>query len=514
MRRKLKKLNRFNRLYIVGLMILVQFFIIFAAVIEFSEYFSLYFGFSTVLEIGSVLLILYSHQSMSYKLAWIVVILLFPLFGVPVYFIFCGNRLSAANRARMNSITTITESAADKNDDVMNALSIEDENAARQAEYIRTTALCPPYRDTETTYYASGEEMFEPFLSELESARRYIFLEYFIIDYGEMWDRIHEILLRKVKAGVDVRLIYDDMGCITTLDRKFAAKLEAEGIKCRVFHKFIPILSAHQNNRDHRKICVVDGMCAFTGGINLADEYINAVERFGYWKDTAIRVRGRAAWSFTVMFLTMWDYLTMQKRRENECYAEYRPTDADYAKFVGHGFVQPYTDTPLDDEPVGENVYLGMIAAAKKYIWIMTPYLIIDEAMEQALCCAAKSGVDVRIITPGIPDKKVVYETTKSYYPNLTAHGVKIYEFTPGFLHAKTFLCDDRYATVGSVNLDYRSLYLHFECGAWMLDSDCISDIRSDFERTFERSAQVTEEKCSLARRLYRGVLELLAPLM
>jgi len=514
MRRRLKKLNRINRLYIVGLMILVQFFFIFAAIIEFSEYFSIYYGLMTALSVGFVLRIIHSRQSMAYKLAWIVVILLFPLFGVAVYIIFCGNRISEATRTRMSSITTITESAADRNGDVTEALTACDRDAAKQSEYIRTTSLCPPYRETETTYYASGEEMFEPFLQELEAAKRYIFMEYFIVDYGEMWDRIHEVLRRKVAAGVDVRLIYDDMGCITTLDKKFPKQLEAEGIKCRVFHKFIPILSAHQNNRDHRKICVIDGVCAFTGGLNLADEYINAVERFGYWKDTAVRLKGRAAWSFTVMFLTMWDYLTMQKRRPDECYADYRPSPEEYRAYGGNGFVQPYTDNPLDGEPVGENVYLGMIAAARDYVWIMTPYLIIDEPMEQALCRAAKSGVDVRIVTPGIPDKKVVYETTKSYYPNLIAHGVKIYEFTPGFLHAKTFLCDGHYATVGSVNLDYRSLYLHFECGVWMYNPDCISAIRKDFEETFERSARVTEETCSLARRLYRGILELIAPLM
>ena len=514
MRRKLKKLHRINRLYIVGLMILVQFFFIFAAILEFSEYFPIYFAAMTVLEIGSVLLIIQSRQNMAYKLAWIVVILLFPLFGVSVYVIFCGNHVSTATRKKMSSITTITETAADRNDTVLEELTGADPDAGRQAAYIRNTSFCPPYRNTETTYYASGETMFEALLAELEAAERYIFLEYFIIDYGEMWDRIHAILRRKAAQGVDVRVIYDDMGCITTLDRDFLKKLEAEGIKCRVFHKFIPILSAHQNNRDHRKICVIDGVCAFTGGINLADEYINAAERFGYWKDTAVRLKGSAAWSFTVMFLTMWDYLAMQKRNPDECYAEYRPSSEQYADHAGNGFVQPYTDNPLDDEPVGENVYLGMIASAKQFVWIMTPYLIIDEAMEQALCRAARSGVDVRIITPGIPDKKIVYENTKSYYPNLLAHGVKIYEFTPGFLHAKTFLCDDRCATVGSVNLDYRSLYLHFECGVWMYGADCLAEIRRDFEETFACSAEVKEEKCRLIRRLFRGILELLAPLM
>ncbi len=512
--RKLKKLHRFQRLYIVGLMILVQFFFIFATIIEFNEYFSFYFAFASLIELSFVLTILYSRRNMAYKLAWIVVILLFPLLGATVYLIFCGNHISETSRKKMSAITTITESAADPCDDVADALAECDPDAARQSAYIRRTALCPPYRDTETTYYPSGEALLEPLIAALESAERYIFLEYFIIEEGEFWRRIHDVLRRKVAAGVDVRVIYDDMGCITTLDKTFAGELENEGIRCRVFHKFVPILSAHQNNRDHRKICVIDGVCAFTGGINLADEYINAIDRFGYWKDTAVRLRGRAAWSFTVMFLTMWDYLTMQKRNPEERYADYRPSPEEFSRFDGAGFVQPYTDNPLDDEPVGENVYLGMIGAARDYVWIMTPYLIIDEPMEQALCRAAMSGVDVRIVTPGIPDKKIVYENTKSYYPNLLAHGVKIYEFTPGFLHAKAFLCDDRCATVGSVNLDYRSLYLHFECGVWMTGADCIGDIKADFEETFARSAQVTEEKCGRMRRLWRGVLELLAPLM
>ncbi len=514
MRRKLKKLLRLNRLYIIALMLLLQLFFIFAAILEFNEYFSLYYGLMTALSVSFVLRIILSRQNMSYRLAWIVVILLFPLFGASLYLIFCGNRISESARAAMSSITTITESAAERNDDVLAELTAEDPDAGRQSSYIRNTSLCPPYRNTASAYYPSGEAMFGDFLAELEQAKRYIFLEYFIIDHGVMWEKIHDVLRRKAAQGVDVRLIYDDMGCITTLDRKYPKQLEKEGIRCRVFHKFIPILSARQNNRDHRKICVIDGICAFTGGINLADEYINAADRFGYWKDTAIRLKGSAAWSFTVMFLTMWDYLSLQKRRPDECYAEYRPSAEELRKYDGKGFVQPYTDNPLDNEPVGENVYLGMIASAKEYVWIMTPYLIIDEPMEQALCRAAKSGVDVRILTPGIPDKKIVYENTRSFYPNLLAHGVRIYEFTPGFLHAKVFLCDGRCASVGSVNLDYRSLYLHFECGVWMVQSDCIEDIRTDFEETFVRSACVTEEKCGLIRRLWRGVLGLLAPLM
>ncbi len=513
MRRKLKKLA-FNRVVIVGFFIALQFFIIFSAIVQFSKYFVLYYTVFTILAVVFVLRIINTNQNMAYKLAWIVVVLLFPAFGVAVYVIFCGNRLSERMREKMSSITAITKSAADQNEEIAAKLAAEDPSAAKQAEYITNTSSCPPYCDTETTYFASGEEMFEPMLRELEAAEKYIFIEYFIIGKGEMWDKIHDILLRKVAQGVDVRVIYDDMGCIMTLDKKFAAELESEGIKCRVFHKFVPILSARLNNRDHRKICVVDGVCAFTGGVNLADEYINTIVRFGYWKDNAVMLKGGAAWSFTIMFLTMWDYLCKTPRGDSDNYAAFKPSPEEYRKYSGGGFVQPYADNPLDYEPVGENVYLGILAMAHDYIWITTPYLIIDEQMEQALCRAAKSGVDVRIITPGVPDKKMVNETTKSFYPNLIENGVKIYEFSPGFLHAKTFLCDDKYATVGSVNLDYRSLYLHFECGVWMYNADCIAAIKEDFELTFRRSTPVVGEKCSLVRTLFRGILELLAPLL
>jgi cardiolipin synthase len=354
--------------------------------------------------------------------------------------------------------------------------------------------------------------MIDTLIEKLETAKKYIFLEYFIIEDGEMWGRIHAVLKRKVAEGVDVRVIYDDIGCILTVDRNFAARLEAEGIKCRVFHRFVPVLSSRQNNRDHRKICVVDGICAFTGGINIADEYINKVERFGYWKDNAVMLEGEAVWSFTVMFLGMWDYLIGKKKVGD--YLEYKPDYAVCAHEADLGYVQPYTDSPLDDEALGENIYLGMIEAAQNYVWITTPYLIIDEQMTEALCRAVKSGVDVRIVTPGIPDKKLVNETTKSYYPILIENGVKIYEYKPGFIHAKTFLCDDRLATVGSVNLDYRSLYLHFECGVWLYNAECIADIKKDFFEIFDVSEQIRKSKNSLFRQLFRGVLELIAPLL
>ncbi len=508
--KKLKQMA-FSRLGIVGIMILLQFALIVLAAIEFTRYFIVYYTVMLVFEIIFMLKIIDTDQNMAYKLAWIVIIFLFPAFGIPVYMIFCGNRVSERLRAKMRFMNDYIKSELPERMAVAK-LGEEDSAAAKQSTYIRNASLCPLYVNEGTTYYSSGEEMFEPFLEELKKAEKYIFIEYFIIARGEMWDRIHEILLRKAKDGVDVRVIYDDIGCIMTLERKFAAKLKKEGIDCRVFHRFTPVLSSHQNNRDHRKICVIDGKVAFTGGINLSDEYINRIARFGYWKDNAIRVVGDAAWSFTVMFLTMWDYLGGTRRAEGN-YDFYKPTLSNKNE-VTNGYIQPYTDNPLDYEPVGENIYLGVIEAAEKYVWIMTPYLILDERMVLALCKAAKSGVDVRIITPGIPDKKIINETTKSFYPYLIRHGVKVYEFTPGFLHSKTFVCDDKYATVGSVNLDYRSLYLHFECGVWMYKTNSVMEVKEDFCRTFLQCEEIQKPKNSLFRRLFRGILELFAPLM
>lgn len=509
---KLKKLA-FSRVFIVGLLIAAQLFLILMAALEFTKYFVFYYIISFVLALGFVLRIIDTKLNMAYKLAWIVIIFIFPAFGVLIYIVFCGNRLSEKSLEQMRFMSAVTKTSVGNRDIIPEIREVSPETA-KQTEYIANATLCPPYKNCKTVYYPTGEEMFEPFLAELEKAEKYIFIEYFIIGYGKMWDKIHKILKRKAESGIDVRVIYDDIGCIMTLKRDFAKELEKEGIKCRVFHKFTPVLSARQNNRDHRKICVVDGITAFTGGINIADEYINEIVRFGYWKDNAVMVQGEAAWSFTVMFLTMWDYLCRTSITERGNYAKFKPSDVDCAKFKGTGIVQPYTDSPLDNEPVGENIYLGMLSAAHDYVWITTPYLIIDEQMEQALCRAVKSGVDVRIVTPGIPDKKIVNETTKSFYPNLIANGVKIYEYSLGFIHAKTFLCDDKYATVGSVNLDYRSLYLHFECGLWMSDTECILDIKDDFEKIFEVSRLAQVQKSSSIRRLFRGVLELLAPLL
>lgn len=510
--KKLKKLV-FSRVFIVGFLIAVQLVMIMLAALEFIEYFVVYYIVMAVLALAFVLKIIHTDRNMAYKLAWIVIILIFPAFGVALYIIFSGNMLSHGSLKKMEFINPVTERNLGANRSVSDMIRAEDGAAAAQAEYILNASKNPPYRNEGIEYYKTGEEFFEVLLPELEKAEKYIFIEYFIIGYGKMWGAVYDILKRKAAQGVDVRVIYDDIGSIMTLRRNFAEELEKDGIACRIFHRFLPVLSARQNNRDHRKICVIDGKTAFTGGVNLADEYINEYERFGYWKDNAVMLRGEPAWSFTVMFLTTWEYLSGTPVSECGFYDSFKPDYGGETKYE-NGFVQPYSDNPLDGEPVGENVYLGIINSAHDYIWITTPYLIIDEQMEQSLLHAAKSGIDVRIITPGIPDKKIINETTKSFYPRLINGGVKIYEYTPGFIHAKTFISDDKIATVGSVNLDYRSLFLHFECGVWMYKTDCIAKIKEDFTEMFEVSKPAEIVKCSLARSIFRGVLELLAPLL
>ena len=309
------------------------------------------------------------------------------------------------------------------------------------------------------------------------------------------------------------REIYDDFGCVTTLPYQYYKSLQQMGIKCAAFNQFRPVLNVILNNRDHRKIAVIDGHTAFTGGINLADEYINRKERFGHWKDSGICLHGEAVWSFTVMFLQMWSTITGM-----ECnFESYRPEIYHEEAFKKDGFVQPYGDSPLDGETVGEHVYLNIISQAKKYLYIFTPYLIPDNETLTALCMAAKRGVDVRIVTPGIPDKKIVYILTQANYEILLESGVQIYQYTPGFIHSKSFVCDDEVATVGTINMDYRSMYLHFECGVWMYGSSAVAQVKEDALTTFEQCEQINMDYCrkkNFAVRALRGALKFLAPLL
>ena len=503
-----------QRRVIVALLILIQALVLLYVTMAFSEaYLYLYWAY-VLLSVLAVLVIVSRQTDPGYKIAWIIPILLFPTFGWLVYLLCGGNKLSARMRRKMQGVdrTMLEQLEGDCKAGELERFGADEAN---QARYVEQYARCPAYTNTWTRYFPLGDELLPAMLEELRRAERYIFLEYFIIAPGLFWDSVAEVLKEKHAAGVDVRVIYDDVGSLNTLPMDFARKFEAEtGIPCCAFNRFLPVISIRMNNRDHRKLCIIDGHTAFTGGVNLADEYINRKSRFGHWKDSAILVKGEAAWSMTVMFLTMWEYV----RETPVDYAAFRPAALPPEAALGAGYyVQPYADNPLDNEPVGETVYLNLISKARRYVYLMTPYLIPSDCVSTALCAAAKAGVDVRIITPHIPDKPLVFELTRAHYEPLLEAGVKIFEYTPGFVHAKNAAADDVGAVVGSINLDYRSMFLHFEDAVRLYHDPTVLDVKADFLATQARSQPVTLEQClahSWPRRLFRSILRVLAPLL
>ncbi len=507
--------NLFRRAVYISLFATIQiaFFVwVFTALDRLTPYFLV---LCQLASLAAAVHILNKNNNPSYKIAWLIPIMTFPIFGGLFYLMFGSRR---GNR----QLTAVTETLRKQyalydsphRVDAMSSAALP-RDASLQSAYIEKASGCMAYTGTDTTYYPSGEEMFPALLDALSAAKRYIFLEFFIIEEGQFWDEILAVLTEKVKEGVEVRVMYDDFGCLMTLPAGYEKTLRARGIRCHVFNPFNTVLSPRPNNRDHRKIAIVDGVTAFVGGINIADEYINAYPRLGYWKDTALSVTGDAAWGIVVQFLCVWDADT----RETTDFSLYSPVCLGTRAAVPRetGIVQPYTDIPMDSEQVGETVYFGMITRAEKYIYITTPYLIIDHELLTALQTAAKSGVDVRIITPHIPDKKTVFFLTRSYYKPLLDAGVKIYEFTPGFIHAKSMVADDRFAVVGSINLDYRSLYLHLENAVWMYNTSAISAIRDDFLATQAQSMEMSETvigKLTVLKRVWLSVLRTFAPLM
>ena len=479
--------------------------------LKYSESFFDFYLASLTLSIIIVFIIINNKSNPSYKIAWIVPVMIFPIFGGLFYLLYGGNKLSTREKLKMVIQNIEMTNSLKQDDEIIKKIGDKSIYAKNQSEYILNYAKCPVYNNTETTYFKIGEEKFEALLRELKKAEKFIFLEYFIIQEGKMFNSILEILEEKAKQGVDVRLIYDDVGCIVTLPHNYKNTLEAKGIKCRVFNPIKPFFTRRLNNRDHRKIVVIDGDVGFTGGINLADEYINEYEKHGYWKDAGIMLKGDAVWNLTVMFLSMWDYID----NKEEDYIKFKPSKNKY--YNSKGYVQPFDDSPLINEPIGETVYLNLINKAKDYIYINTPYLIIDNEMATALKIAAKSGVDIKIVTPYIPDKKFVHAVTKSYYESFIKDGIEIYEFTPGFMHAKTFVVDEEYGVVGSINLDFRSLYLHYECGVWLYKTDSIKSMKDDYLETLKRCHKVTMEECkntSSIRKVLRLIIRMFAPLL
>ena len=505
----------FNRIFYVAVAILLQLAWILVMAWRMNTYYKYFSNIVGVLSVIVVLWIVNKKINPSYKLGWTILILTVPVFGVLLYVLFGKSRIAQKMQDKYSTVQKESISYMQQDSDVIDEMNKISENAAVQSRYIHQYSTFPVHSNTTARYFQVGDDMFPVLVEELEKAEHYIYIEYFIINDGLMWRTILEILERKAAEGVDVRLIYDGFGCLTTLPYRYDRILAQKGIQCKIFNPFRPILNIVQNNRDHRKICVIDGNVGFTGGINLSDEYINRKKRFGHWKDTAVMLKGEAVWNMTVMFLHMWHVISNSTESINHEF--HMPHNFHPENFENDGFVQPYSDTPLDGETVGENVYLNIINRAKNYVYICTPYLIIDNEMMTALCLAAKSGIDVRIMTPGIPDKKMVFLLTQSYYEQLLEAGVRIYEYQPGFLHAKSFVCDDEIAVVGTINLDYRSLYLHFENGVWFYKNSVIADILDDFKMTLNYCDPINIEFCknrNIIVRTFQSILRLFAPLL
>ena len=453
------------------------------------------------------------NDNPAYKLAWVTLILVVPFVGGAIYLLWGNKRLPKKTRIAAESFNTVSMEYRVRDTQTIQSLAEEDKDLAVTARYLDEIAGFPLWDHTEAEYFPTGEKMFTRLMEELNKAEDYIFMEYFIVQEGHMWDPIHALLRNKIRNGVRVYFIYDDIGCINTLPKDYNHILEDEGFHVHVVNPFKPRLNAAMNYRDHRKITVIDGKVAFCGGMNLADEYINEKERFGHWKDTAVMIEGKGVWNLAETFIRMWNFCSERKRDKLD--------ERDFRHTIGiarsDGYVQPFSDTPLDYENVSENFFLNVINHATDYIYITTPYLVIDYEMQTALCLAAKNGVDVHLITPGIPDKKAVFKVTRSYYLPLLEAGVKISEYTPGFIHAKNLVADDNVALVGTINMDYRSFYFHFECGVAFYGNSVIHSVKEDFKHTLASSTGVTyasAKKVSLWERIIRSVLRIFAPLM
>ena len=442
-----------------------------------------------------------------YKLSWIFFILALPLFGGFFYLLLVGNFSQIRFKKRVAS-------SVDRMPDALRLAPMDevDLRERRELAYLAGTLPFTAYDHAEASFLASGEEMFARLKRMLLGAERYIFLEYFLIGEGELWTEVLSILKEKAAEGVKVRIVYDDVGSLFSLPSDHARALSQYGIEVRAFNPFVPFLRLEQNNRDHRKIAVVDGREAITGGINLADEYINRAPKYGHWNDAAVWLSGKAAWPFTVFFLQTWEVCC----RKKENLAIYLPKSLPSPIAREKGIAVPYADDPTDEETVGEQVYLYMIHSAKRYIYITTPYLIIGDKMLCALTSAAKSGVDVRILLPHHWDKRIARATTRTYYRELMEAGVRVYEYTPGFMHAKTVVSDDEVAAVGTVNFDFRSFCLHFECGVFFYRHSVVRDVKEKFLKSMKSSEKMTVTPCRrrICTRLWESLLRLLSPLL
>ncbi|WP_231723263.1 cardiolipin synthase [Parvimonas sp. KA00067] len=506
----------FSRIFFITCMFLIQLTLLIIFLLYFNKYFIYLYGLNLIVGMIFTFIIINDNINPAFKITWILISIALPFLGGIIYLTFGEKRLLKSVKKRLFNFSIKFKDSMDltKDYDIEN-LNDSDMNVYRQAKYVNTATGSPVFFNTKTKYFSSGEKSFEEYLNDLKSAKKFIFMEYFIISEGFFLDSVLKILKEKAEKGLDVKIILDDVGSIFTLSNKKIEEMKSYGIKIVEFNQIHGIILPKHNNRTHRKMTIIDGKIAYTGGINIADEYINVIEKYGYWKDSVLKLEGHAVASFINMFISLWDYSTGENTDLNSLYDK---KDIEKNSNIKEelGVVIPFSETPIE-ESTSENMYLNMIRRANRYIYITTPYLIITWEMENALISAAKTGVDVRIITPHIPDKKYVHLLTRSFYKRLIDNGVKIYEFEKGFIHAKNFVCDDEFVVIGSINLDYRSLYLHFECAVWTFGTPIIKDVKRDFERTLKKSIAITPEwikKRKLITRILQSLLKLFAPLM
>lgn len=500
----------FSRATFFVIALLFQIFILVIAFYWFYEYIAYFYWIVLIFSLIIIIFILNKEDSPEYKISWIIPIVILPAAGILLYIFFNIQYKSRTIAKNISENDDSMKKVLKQSDDILSEIENSDIHVLNLIKYMNNCTPYTIYKNTRTTFFKLGEEKFDSLIKDLKEAKEFIFLEYFIVARGNLWNTIFEILKDKVREGIEVRIIYDGMCENLALPHGYSNTLKKHHIKVKIINPVVPTLSTYQNNRDHRKIAVIDGKIAYTGGINIADEYINKKLRYGHWKDTAIRLEGEAVNSFTLIFLAMWNV--------------YEKNISEYSKYLRnykiescHEYVMPYADSPLDVNQVSKRIYLDIINTATRYIHIMTPYLIIDSELMSALKYAAKRGVDVKILMPNIPDKKYAFYLSQSYYKELLNAGIKIYQYTPGFIHAKEVISDNLEAVIGTVNFDYRSLFLHFECAVYLYKTNTVKDMENDYINTLERSQEITLQvykKMPLIKRIYGQILRLFAPLM
>lgn len=507
----MSKLAKFftSRLFIISMLILLQILLIILPMIFLSTVFIPLFFVFILFSFIIAIAIINRNNNPSFKIAWLIPVLCFPIGGALFYILFGRTHLNKKNTERLKKAVESSDGIINPDNELLEMIGKKNAHLKREASYIINNSRSNIYAFTETKFLNPGSLFFEELLIQLKKAEKFIFLEYFIIGFGEMWQRTLDILSEKAKKGVEIRILYDDIGTINLLPIDFPQQMTELGIKTAVFNPYKPSLDTFLNYRDHRKFAIIDGKVAFTGGINIADEYINRKERFGFWEDSSVMLDGDAVKKVTVLFLEMWYFTTGEKPDFNKYLVDYQGKN--------DGFVIPFSDEPLFQELIHENAYMNVIENAKKSVYICTPYLILDNNMENSLIRAAKSGIDVKIITPHHPDKKLIFEMTRANYESLVNNGVEIYEFTPGFMHTKMIISDDLTAIVGTCNFDFRSFYLHFENGVWMYNSQAVTQARDSFFNALSVSEKITPDffkNVSFKRQLIRSILKIFAPLL